>query len=734
MKSSISKQSPQRSAGGRDTTCGVTSTPSSTDDMNSALLRCTSVSGAKDQEPTTLNNNMFGHFKGFTLKPLPNSRTPNLGATNVAFVHPVAKTAAAAAIIEEQSIIPNGVPNRSAPPIPKQQTSLIHIKTDGQAIPPLVHQQNSRAQAPALPPFNPGSTARPLISSPILEASTCSAKELISPLRHNAEKTIDKYPILRQAPVPPGLECDVLSQGRLDPKSKDKKFKEWGTMSRIASFLKKDERTTAVKIKPSLNKEKLKNIEISSPISTSGVSDNEPINNRSSISRTQSMREPVVTTITKRTNILTFGSMRQPGTTTPIKRPGSIVGTNSRPKSPPPPRPPAPPSITSIKICGIPGYQNPPPMLQKVNTSSLAPNNEYDDCEAVEVVPLAKINEDISPAGSDNIYSVIEEYQSPANNKPKVVFDTPSNQIANTSCGLLGEIVNEIENRNLDSIYSVSTLHRNKTDTVHPYVNTADISSAEYTDEYTPSKSNASTTSSGYLRPSAINAPVARIAPVNKSELAEIQPVKQLSNNLSSFKRNPNDEDVDDKALEMVSTLLDNKANRSLPSKPVLVKNVLPKPARSEANAKLLISSTSKTTFNRTKTPPTMQTTKIRTRSPSPTSKPKPPAANIKIPVKNVPIIKTNVIKPKPDIIATGTSNKPKPLTDKPEITTKLSGIKASASISVNKTRWPLTDKTSATESIGQPVAAPTTLRPTSKSSNVASLQQKFESEKGARK
>lgn len=697
--------------------------------MNSALLRTTSTSptdpitASAASEPSMLNNNMFGHFKGFTLKPLPNSRAPPAGATNVAFVHPVAKT------VEDQT---SGVPNRSAPPVPKPpQPSVTPLL--------LSSSVNVANAAPALPPFNPGSTARPLISSPILEASTCSAKELISPLRHNAEKYSDKHPV-RQAPAPPPVAFTVLSQARpevicaKDPPIKDKKItgKQNSTIQRIASFLKKEDK--APKVKPmSLDKGQLKNIEISSPISTSDLSDSEPTSERSYISRTQSMREPSLTTdVVKRVNIPTFGSMRYPGGS---KRPGSVVGS-SRPKSPPPPRPPAPPSITNMKIPGVPGYQNPPA------TKKVAFSNEYDDCEAVEAAPLAKITEDISPTHSDNIYSVIDEYQ-----RPKAVTKSakPAPLSSGGGMGLLGEICNEIENRNLDSIYSVSTLNRKKgtTPEAHaPYVNTAEIN--DYGDsEYTNMKSNASTTSSGYLRPSAINAPVARVAPVNKPA-TETPPNKPIGNNLSSFRRKA--DEVDQAKTHPVSMAVKpvTKTVGQVDKPPIATKSVISgttvqKPTPS---------------FGRTKTPPSLQTSnKIRTRSPSPASSLKPTPA---VAAAKPSVIKTSSFsKPenkstKPDVISTAikpkplTTTKPDVLLNKSVITTEKSGtaaykpkwqpnsaktndIKAlSSSSSINNSNNSVSNnKFGANRATGTMNG---TAGSAGKASTIASLQQKFES------
>lgn len=132
-----------------------------------------------------------------------------------------------------------------------------------------------------------------------------------------------------------------------------------------------------------------------------GLEISAPIKN-ANFNRSQSMR-----TATKpesappKRPVLASASMRRPG----LHRPNSIV---DRPKNPPPPRP------------------NQPEKSSR--------REEYDDCESVEEKPLSN--------STDNIYCVIEDIK-------KETDSSPPN-------GLLGEIVNEIENRNVNSIYSSS--------------------------------------------------------------------------------------------------------------------------------------------------------------------------------------------------------------------------------------------------------------------------------------
>lgn len=788
LKATAIKKSPQRGghsgsnggggAGGGGSTSppgGRTmSTPSSTDDMNSSLLKPSTSGDPNDS--TQMNNNMFGHFKGFTLKPLPpvNRTTPP-----VAFVHPVSKTI-------------DTVPNRVAPPVPKPST-LMRKQSQITPVDTMVQQIMSSEKvphetAPPLPPFNPGSAPRPIISSPILEASTCSAKELISPLRHTGDKFPDTKVPLRPAPaVPPifggdgyeqPIRSDYICPPAAKPTVKDSAIK------RIASFLRKDEKivdhhTLPKKLKPSIDKDKLKTIEISSPIPTSvETSDAESDSIRLSITRTQSMRDPSSQPAIKRAaNIQTFGSMRS----AKPARPGSMIGT--RPKSPPPPRPPAPPAITGLKICGVPGYQNPVPPKR------IAVENEYDDCEAIEA-PLAKITEDLSPTNSDNIYSVIDEYERPPLPPTNVLSPTLPTENSG-SMGLLGEIVNEIENRNLDSIYSVSTLARKKKERTQPAKNALSSSYSNTTNDsndygsgdsdYINMKSNSSTTSSGYLRPSAINAPIARVAPVKSVE----PPAKPITNNLSSFKRK--DDDIAKPPLltlnsfrrpptTVVATPLTNgiaddalakvskPVNKYLNNRPtpigaintITVKPTTITPATVVSSKPSSPIASKKAPFSRTKTPPSLQSsTRIRTRSPSPsqpTSKTSTVTGKSSLTKSTDPDLLNNVAtankgKQQPDVLHNTIqqqqhATKPKPLTVKPTADSK-----TSPAIDQQKPKWQSTGRVGSVDSkppfaggggggsggigankLNRPFANSTiTTAGGAKSSNIASLQKRFE-------
>lgn len=431
------------------------SSPNSPDDMNSSLLRPSS-----DVE----NNYIFGKFKGFTMKPLPGTNKIGNSTPKVAYVHPVTKTS--------NDVDLHIVPTREAPPPPVPKLG-VNATIDK------FNHINAATAPPALPPLNKGSTARPIISHPILEASTCDAKEVPS---------LVKYPTIRPAPAPPksdnkstSFNDNVVPEVLINPTSNivEKKPKD-GTLSRIQSFLKKEPQAKVHKQLKGFDKEKLKDLQISSPILITQVPLKDSIDGdeekKAKLKRAQSMRDPPSPPVQKPLN--TFGSMRQP-------RPKSIV---DRPTIPPPPRPPAP--VTKY-----------PPIAQPEKSP-----NEYDDCESRE-------------AGTpDNIYSVIEE-------SPKSPQSSLKQQGSIESMGLLSEIVNEIEHRNFDSIYIASTLKRKKKPGEAGYANTKPVVEEEYAGDA------GSTTSSGYMRP--IGAPIARIPP---SQSVNKMPSTTSSNSMSSFK------------------------------------------------------------------------------------------------------------------------------------------------------------------------------------------------------
>nr|XP_012222956.1 PREDICTED: uncharacterized protein LOC105672528 isoform X2 [Linepithema humile] len=493
------------------------------------------------------NNNMFGQFKGFTITP----------------IHP-----SQSKLIE---------PTKPAPP-PPGWIPTVAIKTN--VTKPIVQKCNapqrsnllnpniseSNSIAPALPPLNPGSTARPLISSPVLAATTCTSVELVAKIPTRPAPDIPT----RAAPAPPIASTALLKPQR--PNSTpltnvilpepEKKPEKGSTLNRIASMLrpgsgimrsnfqnsqKDDKNTNSLprsqhhKANKVIDKEILRNLEISNPILQKEIEIATPvipvipaveIEKRNVVLRAQSMRDSKVT---PRTPIHTFGSMRQ---TTPVKRPTSIPAS-VRPTSPPP----GPPNTAqtekaaenAIKIPGLPGYQNPPMIAAQKPVE-----NTYDDCmNLIAESSLTKITEE-SPT-NDNIYAVIEESVPEKNRKnaettqtvdneyklPKRIDATSAGTNSLESMGLLSEIVSEISNRNFDSIYSTSTLSRKKKEkngenvpkspenmgsnsSLGGYMNSGHYKTpgSVYSNSTSGKfNSSSSTTSSGYLHPSVINVP-----------------------------------------------------------------------------------------------------------------------------------------------------------------------------------------------------------------------------------
>lgn len=621
-----------KSSGSPQSPTFTPSSPNSPDDMNSSLLRPSS-----DVE----NNYIFGKFKGFTLKPLPGATKNTSKTPKVAYVQPVSKT--------NKDVALHVVPVREAPPppVPKHGIDSAIDK---------FNKLNAESSPPALPPLNKGSTARPIISNPILEGTTCDAKEVPS---------VIKYPTLRAAPGPPKgdkktvvFDEPVVPEVLINPIANvvEKKPKD-GTLSRIQSFLKKDSSAKPEKIQKQLKlfeKDQLKDLQISSPILIAQVplKDSPDEDKKSKIKRAQSLRDPPSPPVVK-PSLQSTGSMRQP-------RPKSIV---DRPTIPPPPRPPAPAVHTNPHIA------SPEKSL-----------NEYDDCESSE------------PITPDNIYAEIAQ-------SPKSPPSSFRQQGSIESMGLLSEIVNEIEHRNFDSIYIASTMKRKKP-TESSYVNTKPAE-----EEY--SGDAGSTTSSGYMRP--IGAPIARIPP---SQSVNKMPSSKSNNSVSSFK-----------SAKSAGSSLESQKSVTSPDVKVIKFDGPMKKSNSDFNNKTSEESGYKTPTNKTfvddkkavdstigprrpslkktVTPPSITlskkatpTSSVRKRSPSPT--------------KSVPTITKVPSKPK---------TLQKPAVSKAPVKTSSTVSNGSVKSSANPSSLPLTTTTSKALTSAA-----------NKKSNVAALQQKFES------
>lgn len=736
------------------------STPNSPDDMNSALLK---KSSSTDTD-SSVNNNMFGNFRGFSLKPL--AQTNGLiGASNIAYVHPVTK-------IGPDTI--NG-PTKVAPPIPKPPIIMTNNKSAKSPpkvivkphnnIAPAVHFNNNggnftASEAPALPPLNPGQSGRPIISGPILENSTCNRKELESPLKMatGSDPKLHVQPIRPAPPKPASIAqkqgVNIKAEVLVNPEAsnKEKKSKDGQLLNRITSFLKKEEKPIVETVKPAppkpvlktnrkpIDRERLKTIEISCPIPIVNDTLDAPVK-ENEINRTQSMRDS--STLGRRPK--NFGaSMRQAG-----KRPTSIVG---RPTLPPPPRPASPvKSLSSPKkeVDSIAfAYENPPPP-KKVTINDIATRSPM---MSPDMAPLAHISEESSPTTpSDNIYDEIAESPSPPN----------LNSTSTESMGLLGEIVSEIESRNCDAVYIASTLRKGKSmpKKDNLYINTAEITPIESEEEeYTSPKSIASTTSSGYMRPTGFSTttPIARVAPNHKSSVP-------YSNSMSSFKSPPNsagltsDKGGSIKSPDLNSISFSSPMNSNLsntcdsqenssgkigtvaPSKPESLRTYKPYHTTINRPGPYLASIQAKT-GEKPNLPLTKTTVRARTPSPS--------KANKSI-VANGTAVKSPDIIPKtkqPDLInrasnnsssTPSTTSKPKPVTSKPNlISNKTSNSITNGPKSINKleskTLNPKSGSTGGTNSTASKILNSVNKTAPGRISHVASLQQKFES--GAKK
>lgn len=669
-----------------------------------------------------MQNEFFGHFKGFTLTPIKIS-LPEI-------TRPAPPTPSAPPLSE---IVVNTHLSKSNTSVCRNNMTPKLVNRT-QSVKPTslvsgISTINNTSVAPALPPLNPGSTARPIISSPILENSTCTAKELLSPLR-NAPKIPSRpapeVPIVQEDQKQPTSGSDLPNTNSTSDEQKKSK-ETMSTINRIASFLKSNDKKPQIntnslprnahqKLNKNIDKNALRSIEISKPIPQSTIEVAKtalPVDSaetKNVVMRAQSMRG---TNVTTKPNIQTFGSMRQPNG---LKRPVSIP-SGIRPKSPPPPRPPVSEKPSEIKpvfkVPTLPGYQ-PPTTKNK--------QNQYDDC-----LNESTINK--NTPSSDNIYAVIEE--TPVSSPESKVVTTSSG--SSESVGLLGEIVSEIQNRNLESIYSTNTIGRKKKEEgsqkTSPvadneiYVNTSNLyKSPESVYSNTSNlKSSASSTSSGYITPAAVNPPI---------KLVEKQVETEEKRGLTSFKT-----DKDMPGYKPYHTTLNRSQGPLAHSyKQNINQTAKPQTEVNSSKSNTPPSPTNKTApLSRQTTPPNM-----RSRKPSPTrnanntpkTTPKPKTSNSPDLVTSCANSKTTTTKP-PDVLNV---RKPLSVPAKPILPKTTTKVTKSSSVKnpVEKkpdTKPPVAAKvakstsdigSSKTLSSGAKIAAKQT-------SNVASIQQKFE-------
>lgn len=427
------------------------------DELNTSLL--TVSNGGND----TLNKNMFGQFKGFSLKPLPMSKPSIVGAANVAYVHPVSK------LIDNEAATEH-IPIRAAPPPPAPVPVPVHKPPSQPPKPekPLVSTllrtasnvsasflKDSMPQQQSQPPVAVEPKERPQISSPILNTSTCSSAKQLMTNRINQFENIapnstkhEPIPYIEHVPQSPSPE----KKPALNPAPNPPK-------------------------QPLEKKKSFRDVEISAPVKNV------------SFGRSQSLRDTPNQSPFKRNNESATVSRMYAK-----KRPNSIVG---RPRNPPP-RPPGQPNL---------------PHSASASTVSLPQSKVYDDCETVH-------------GDNDNVYSIIE--------------DSPS---ANTSNGLLNEIVNEIENRNLNSIYSQAVGKSARDNQSHLYDEVPSIYQNDIRNEISQvppelPKPNEKRND----RPKANDVPIVPIKPAFVNKISSVNNTSPASrsirgSNMSSFRR-----------------------------------------------------------------------------------------------------------------------------------------------------------------------------------------------------
>ncbi len=361
------------------------------------------VSKTKD-EPinSSLQDSLIGSFKGFSIVPISGNVTsvtntkpaPTRLAPAPTPTHPVP-----AAVIK---------PTRVAPSLPYA------------IVPPLRNgTEVSKSVPPTLPPPNPH-PSRPLISSPVLDDTTSSTvKKLINelPVKHPVPSVPTIKPTNTSTSSKPTVSADYSTSAKSNVKQQN------AALNRIASLISKshptrtgEDRKDAATVShkaTKIDRDTLKTLKISDPIPLSEPSipvESLPLSKeqeKSAIMRTHSLRHAGHKH--KPTGVQSFGSMRLPSS----RRPTSVTSC-SRPTSPPPP---CPPTATGAA---------------KTEESPLQTDYEDNIYAVIEEIPVA--GRDNKSGGADN--------------------SPPRCRVLDDDNGLLNEIVNEIQARNVDSIYS----------------------------------------------------------------------------------------------------------------------------------------------------------------------------------------------------------------------------------------------------------------------------------------